>query len=277
LGKNITLLITIPVYTKSQLAKKYLRYYFTASNGSGHGVHSPFVFDFIINVLKDKKKYACYQSIESTRKELLDNNTTIEVEDFGAGSTVMKSNKRKIKDIAASSLKPKKFAQLLYRIAQYYKPTSIIELGTSLGVTTSYLASGNENASVYTCEGSSSIARIAHQNFNTLQLKNIELIQGNFSEILPALLTRINKVDLAFVDGNHRKEPTLDYFYQLLAHSTNETILIFDDIHWSEEMEAAWQEIQNHPSVMLTIDLFFIGIVLLNNNFKAKQSFSIRY
>lgn len=277
MGKNITLLITIPVYTKSQLAKKYLRYYFTASNGSGHGVHSPFVFDFIINVLKDKKKYACYQSIESTRKELLDNNTTIEVEDFGAGSTVMKSNKRKIKDIAASSLKPKKFAQLLYRIAQYYKPTSIIELGTSLGVTTSYLASGNENASVYTCEGSSSIARIAHQNFNTLQLKNIELIQGNFSEILPALLTRINKVDLAFVDGNHRKEPTLDYFYQLLAHSTNETILIFDDIHWSEEMEAAWQEIQNHPSVMLTIDLFFIGIVLLNNNFKAKQSFSIRY
>jgi predicted O-methyltransferase YrrM len=265
------------VYSKFQLTKKYIRYYFSASNGNGHGVHSPFVFDFIIHVLKDKQQYGCYQSIESIRKELLNNETIIEVEDFGAGSTVMKSKERKIKDIARSSLKPKKFAQLLFRIIQYYKPATIVELGTSLGVTTSYLASGNKDAIVYTCEGSSSIADIAQQNFDQLQLKNVQLVQGNFNETLPSLLSKINKIDFAFVDGNHRKEPTLDYFHQLLEHSTNETILIFDDIHWSEEMEAAWQEIQNHPSVTLTIDLFFIGIVLINNNFKVKQQFSIRY
>jgi predicted O-methyltransferase YrrM len=265
------------VYSKSQLAKKYFHYYFTASNGNGHGVHSPFVFDFIIHVLKDKKKYGCYQSIESIRKELLGNETIIRIEDFGAGSTIMKSNERKVKDIARSSLKPKKFAQLLFRIVQYYKPETIVELGTSLGVTTSYLASGNKNATIYTFEGATSIANIAQQNFNALQLNNIELIQGDFSETLPALLAKINKVDLAFIDGNHRKQPTLDYFDQLLAHSTSETILLFDDIHWSEEMEAAWETIQNHPSVTLTIDLFFIGIVLINNNFKVKQRFSIRY
>jgi predicted O-methyltransferase YrrM len=265
------------MYTKLQLTKKYIRYYLSASNGKGHGVHSPFVFDLITNVLRDKRKYDAYPKIEARRKQLLKDNNTIYVEDFGAGSTVMKSNERKISDIAHSSLKPKKFAQLLYRITQYYKPATIVELGTSLGITTSYLASPNKNATVYTCEGAASIAGIAQQNFNALQLNNIELIQGNFSETLPALLNKINKVDLAFVDGNHRKQPTLDYFHQLLAHSTNETILIFDDIHWSEEMEAAWQEIQNHPSVTLTIDLFFIGIVLLNNNFKVKQQFSIRY
>jgi predicted O-methyltransferase YrrM len=265
------------VYTKSQLAKKYLNYYFTASNGNGHGVHSPFVFNFITHVLKDKKEYASYKSIEAIRKGLLKNDKLIEVEDFGAGSTVMKSNERKIKDIARSSLKPKKFAQLLFRIAQYYKPATIVELGTSLGVTTAYLASGNPSAKIYTCEGAQSIATIAQQNFNELRLKNIELVQGNFSETLPKLLSKIHTTDLAFIDGNHRKQPTLDYFDQLLAHSTNETILIFDDIHWSEEMEAAWETIQKHPAVTLTIDLFFIGIVLINKNFKAKQSFSIRY
>ncbi|MEI9933802.1 MAG: class I SAM-dependent methyltransferase [Ferruginibacter sp.] len=260
-----------------QLAKKYLHYYFTASNGKGHGVHSPFVFDFIINVLNDKKEYECYGKIESARKKLLNDETIIQVEDFGAGSTVMKSKERRVKDIARSSLKPKKFAQLLFRITQYYKPTTIVELGTSLGITTSYLASANKNAIVYTCEGSTSIAGIAARNFKQLQLRNIELRKGNFDETLPLLLSTLNKIDLAFVDGNHRKVPTLNYFYKLLDHSKESTILIFDDIHWSEEMEAAWLEIQNHPSVTLSIDLFFIGIVLFKKDFKAKQQFSIRY
>ena len=260
-----------------QLSKKYLNYHFTASNGKGHGVHSPFVFDFITKVLRDKKKYDCYEKIEAVRKELINDLRLIHVDDFGAGSTVMKLNERKISAIARSSLKPKKYAQLLFRIVQYYKPVTIVELGTSFGITTSYLASGNKDATVYTCEGATTIASIAQNNFNKLNLNNIELIQGNFDETLPGLLTKLNKIDLAFIDGNHRKEPTLSYFHQLLNHSAASTILIFDDIHWSEEMEAAWQEIQNHPSVTLSIDLFFIGIIFLNNNFKVKQQFSIRY
>jgi predicted O-methyltransferase YrrM len=278
--KNFLFLILdflFQLYNHFQLAKKYLHYRFTASNGKGHGVHSPFVFDFITNVLNDKKEYECYEKIEAIRKELTNNLQVVHVDDFGAGSVVMKLNERKIKDIARSSLKPKKYAQLLFRIVHHYKPAIIIELGTSLGITTSYLASGNKQAKVHTCEGATNIADIAQNNFNKLGLKNIELIQGNFDETLPLLLTKINKIDLAFIDGNHRKEPTLNYFYQLLDHSTSSTILIFDDVHWSAEMEAAWQEIQNHPSVTLSIDLFFIGIIFLNKNFKAKQQFSIRY
>jgi predicted O-methyltransferase YrrM len=265
------------LYTRFQLAKKYLRYYFTASNGSGHGVHSPFVFDFITNVLKDKNIYGSYNKIEEQRKKLLVNTATIEVEDFGAGSSIFKSNQRIVKNIAATSLKPKKYAQLLFRIAQYYKPATIIELGTSLGITTAYLASGNTNSKVYTCEGSKNIAAIAENNFYELGLKNIELIKGDFDQTLPPLLSKLNKIDLAFIDGNHRKEATLDYFAQLLKHSTNATILIFDDIHWSAEMEAAWTTIQLNPAVTLTIDLFFIGIVLINNDFKVTQHFSVAY
>lgn len=130
---------------------------------------------------------------------------------------------------------------------------------------------------VYTCEGAGSIATIAQNTFDQLQLKNIQLIKGNFSKTLPLLFSKINKVELAFVDGNHRKEPTLHYFRQLLENSSHSATLIFDDIHWSIEMEAAWSEIQQDPAVTLTIDLFFIGLVFVNPEFKVKQHFTIRF
>ena len=221
--------------------------------------------------------YPCYGAIEQQRQQLLQNNEVIEVEDFGAGSAVMKSNKRVIKNIAASSLKPKKFAQLLYRIVQYYQPATTIELGTSLGITTCYLAKGNEAGRVFTFEGSASIATIAQKNFQHLQLKNIRLTLGDFAKTFQPMLNETGKVDLAFIDGNHRKLPTIQYFDQLLRHSSASTILIFDDIHWSEEMEAAWSQIQQHSSVTLSIDLFFIGLVFLHPKFKEKQHFSIRF
>ncbi|MDB5223951.1 MAG: Methyltransferase domain protein [Chitinophagaceae bacterium] len=265
------------MYTRFQLAKKYLHYYLTASNGKGHGVHSPFVFDFIKNVLNDKKDDDSYDSIEKLREELLHDKRIIEVEDYGAGSAVMPLNKRVIKDIADSSLKTKKFAQLLFRIAQYYKSQTIVELGTSLGITTLYLGAANKTSEVFTLEGSKNVAAVAQSNFQKPGLQNIKLLQGNFDDTLPALLSQIQKVDLAFVDGNHRKLPTLNYFDQLINKSTESTILIFDDIHWSAEMEAAWKQIQQHPAVTLTIDLFFIGLVFFRKDFKAKQHFVIRF
>lgn len=265
------------MYTAFQLAQKYLRYYITASNGKGHGVHSPFVFEFIKFVMNDRKTYPCYEKIESVRKNLLKNSAKIKVEDFGAGSTVIKSNERVVSQMAASSLKSPKFGQLLFRLAKYYNPSNIIELGTSFGITASYLASANQNTKLFTIEGSSSIASIAGKNTNNLGIQNVELITGDFGIQLPKLLDRLQEVGLVFIDGNHRKQPTLDYFYQLLKKSTDQTILIFDDIHWSAEMESAWKVIQEDSRVSLTIDLFFIGIVFLRSDFKVKQHFSIRF
>jgi predicted O-methyltransferase YrrM len=265
------------MYSSFTLAKKYARYYFTAANGKGHGVHSPFVFDFIKNVLRDKKTYYCYNSIEQLRSELLTDNSVIEVEDFGAGSTVIKSNSRVVKAIAKSSLKPKKFAQLLFRMVSYYQPQNMVELGTSLGITSAYLASGNSSAPLYTCEGAKSIATIAQQNFNHLGLKNTILLPGDFAKTLPVLLESLNKVDFAFIDGNHRQAPTLQYFEELLQKTHSGSVLVFDDIHWSAEMEAAWATIRNHPAVTLSIDLFFIGIVFFDTSFTVKQHFTIRF
>jgi predicted O-methyltransferase YrrM len=265
------------LFTRFQLTKKYLHYYFAASNGKGHGIHSPFVFDFIKNVLNDKKNYECYYSVEQKRKKLLNDSTVIEVEDFGAGSSVIKTNKRVVKNIAQSSLKPKKFSQLLFRMVNYYQPKTIVELGTSLGITTAYLANGNKKATVFTCEGAKNIAQIAQQTFTTLDIQNINLTEGDFTKTLSPLLSQLKNIDFAFVDGNHRKAPTLDYFEKLLSVSNPSTMLIFDDIHWSAEMEAAWEIIKQHPHVTLTMDLFFIGIVCINPTIKAKQHFTIRF
>jgi predicted O-methyltransferase YrrM len=265
------------LYSRFELTKKYLYYYLLAGSAKGHGVHSPFVFDLIKNVLQDKKKYDCYHEIEERRKALLKNEQVILVEDRGAGSAFIKSRERKVSDIASSSLKSKKYAQLLFRIVQYYQPQTMIELGTSLGITAAYLASGNTNAKLYTCEGAASVASIAGKGFEQLNLRNIELVKGDFAQTLPLVLSGLESVDLAFIDGNHLKEPTLEYFTQLAPRSTASSIFIFDDIHWSPGMEEAWEIIREDRTVTLTIDLFFIGLVFFNPDIKIKQHFSIRF
>lgn len=266
------------MYSPFQLGLKYLRYFFTAFNGKGHGIHSPFVFDLVINVLNDKKKYPAYNSIESIRKKMLQDKTVLTVEDFGAGSTTGLTKQRTIQQIASSSLKKPKYARLLFRLVNYFHSKNILELGTSLGVTTAYLASADQEARVVTMEGAASIASVAASNFKELQLNNIECVIGNFDEKLSSVVNRESPAfSFVFIDGNHRKEPALNYFQQILEKSDESTVFVFDDIHWSKEMEEAWEEIKQHPSVTLTIDLFFIGLVFLRKQQKEKEHFVIRF
>ena len=265
------------MYSKITIARKYLHYWLTSSNGKGHGVHSPFVFDFITKVLNDKKKHPVFHQIELVRLQLLKNKEFIEVEDFGAGSALVKTNLRRVDKMAMSSLKKKKYAQLLFKITSYYQPKTIVELGTSFGITTSYLAAANPSSKIYTLEGDRNISIIALKNFKKLSMENIELIPGAFSKTLPLLLMQQQKFDLIFIDGNHKEEPTIDYFNQFLKHLNENTMMIFDDIHWSREMENAWEFIKNHQSVTLSVDLFFFGIVCFKKDFKEKQHFKIRF
>ncbi len=265
------------MYSRFQLAYQFFQFYLKASSSKGHGIHSPFVFEFINKVLNDRINYPAYQEVEILRKKLLVDKTLLSIEDFGAGSSSSKSNQRSVALIAKNAAKPKKFGQLLYRMVQYYKPDTIIELGTSLGITTCYLASGNSTAKVITLEGANAIAQVATKNFDLLKLKNIGLIKGNFDVTLQSLLTDKSSIDFVFIDGNHRYAPTISYFNQLLCKSNSSTIFVFDDIHWSREMEQAWNEIKNNSSVTCTIDLFFIGFVFFKKEIKEKQHFRIRF
>ena len=265
------------MYSAPQLAVKYARYYLTAANGKGHGIHSPFVYNFIRDVLNDKKKYPAYDLVEGRREMMLHDKRVLEIEDFGAGSVTGNKRQRTVQSIARNALKKPKLARLLFRIVQYYQPAIMIELGTSLGITAAYLALGNPAGKLVTCEGARSVGTVAEENFTTLKIPNISLETGNFDDTLPLVFSKHGNIDFAFVDGNHRAAPTMRYFEQLLQSSNRPAILIFDDIHWSAEMESAWQQIKTHPASMLTIDLFFLGLVFLNDNFKVKQDFVIRF
>jgi predicted O-methyltransferase YrrM len=207
----------------------------------------------------------------------LNDQTVLTIEDFGAGSVVSKTNERTVASIATNAAKPKKYGQLLYRIVKKYQPQTILELGTSLGITSSYLSLAKPDAQPVTLEGSSQIAKKATANFGILELKNIKLIEGNFDNTLPSAIHQLSSIDFAFIDGNHRQEPTERYFQQLLPYMKNDSILIFDDIHWSKEMEQAWNTIKNDNAVRCSIDLFFIGIIFFRQEFKEKQHFVIRF
>ena len=265
------------MYSPLQLAFKYIQYYLKASNGKGHGIHSPFVFEFVTEVLNDKRQFYAYGQIEKIRHNLLLDNRELAIEDFGAGSRTGLTKQRLINAIAQSSLKPKKFSQLLFRMVDHYQPKTILELGTSLGITSSYLATANLDAQLITMEGSTAVATVAKENFKQLNLKNIKIIEGNFDETLSLTIANLSSIDLAFLDGNHRYQPTINYFNEVLKKSHEHTIIILDDVHWSQEMEQAWEEVKQHPQVTMTIDLFFIGIVLLRKDFKVKQDFVVRF
>lgn len=264
-------------YTAFTIGKKYLGYRLRALNGRGHGMHSPFVYDFIRNVLNDRQQYPTYERVEALRKKLRSDKTEIEVLDFGAGSTKSSGNRRQIAAIAKNAAKPAKYGQLLMRLAKYYQPQNILELGTSLGLSTAYLACGNPAAKLITMEGAPSIAEKAGANFRELGLENIQQVIGNFDDTLKNALAAIKKVDLAFIDGNHQLAPTLQYFNEILLHTHNDSILVFDDIHWSDEMEQAWEQIKQHPSTRTSIDLFFVGIIFFRKEFHEVQHFEVKY
>jgi len=240
-----------------------------------HGVHSPFVYRLVDKVFYDATPKNVYTEVENIRKTLLADDCEITIIDLGAGSHVNNNRQKKISDIAAHALKPPKLAQLLYRIAADLQPKNIIELGTCLGVTTIYLQKAAPNAKVYTLEGSPQTAEVAKEEFSKAGLNDIELVTGNFDDTLPGIIDKLDKVDFVFVDGNHQKEATLRYFEWCLPKVYEDTLLIFDDIYWSEGMKEAWAQIKAHPQVMVTVDLFWIGLVFFKKG-RMKEDFLIK-
>ena len=182
---------------------------------------------------------------------------------------------RSLRSMARYDATPPKYGRLLFRLMEYFRPGNVLELGTSLGFGTLYLASPDPNARVVTIERDATLAGHAKTNFETCGIDNVEIIVGDFDNALPAALARLDVVDAAYVDGNHRMVPTLAYFARLKARAHCDTVLIFDDIHWSAEMSAAWESIKADPDVSVTLDLFRMGIALFKPVL-VKQDFAIR-
>jgi predicted O-methyltransferase YrrM len=242
-------------------------------------VHSPFVFNLVTKCLYDRKNYPEYKQLTAYRKSLLANHHTIEVTDFGAGSRVFTSNTRTISKIAKTAGISAKRAELLFRITRYFQPTTILEIGTSLGLATSALALGNPKAKITTLEGCPNTLATVNGNFQNSKFQipnsNVEFVNTEFYSYLKNFQLPTSNFQLIYFDGNHTQEATLDYFDLLLPTITNDTVWIFDDIHWSVDMEAAWEAIKNHPKVTVTIDTFQWGLVFFRTE-QEKEHFTIR-
>lgn len=256
-----------------RLASKYMQYLLFSK--TAHGIHSPFVYELVTKVIRNKNNFYAFDEIERLRKNLLLSRKMITVNDFGTG----KSGNKTIAEIAERSLTGKKYGQLLFRLAHHLKPSFILELGTSLGIGTAYLASANSKARVITIEGSQAIAEEAKKVFDLLNLKNIEIAVGDFDTLLAVVLSGIpHPVPgmLVYIDGNHRQDAVLKYFEQCLEHAGNASVFVLDDIRWSAGMENVWKETIKHPKVTVSIDLFFTGIVFFRKE-QAKEHFVIKY
>lgn len=250
-----------------KFAFRYLNHCVCARNTKGYGVHSPSMFHFIRYVLTEKYPYYAFRDIEKIRMQLLSNKGVIGVTDLGTG----KDRNEQVNQIARKSLKNAKQAQLLFRIIQHFGFVNILELGTSLGVTTMYMASSNSKINCTTLEGCPEISKIAKKNFQKLGLTQIRLFNCNIDEKLDLILNDIGRQDLIFIDANHSYEPLINYFETCLRYIGDNSIIVIDDIYWSDGMLKAWKYIKNHPKVSCTIDLFYMGIVFFNPIFTGKN------
>lgn len=258
--------------------KRYLDYRLSAK--SKYSIHSPFLYDLIIHGLEDQKNYPEYHEIALLKKQLQHNNSKINKCDTGTGKNEVKS----VKQVLRKAALPARYGKLLFRISRYFQSREILELGTSLGVSTFYLGLGqvsDQGSKLISIEGCAETHRIAKDNLDWLKgktnrLSQVQLIYGNIDSTLSSVLKQFNSPDLVFFDANHTREATLEYFGRCKEKAGSRTIFIFDDIYWSEGMEEAWKRIKNDPGVTMTIDLYRLGLVFFDPGL-SKQDFRIRF
>jgi predicted O-methyltransferase YrrM len=251
--------------------KTFITYWLDAVDE--HSLHSPFLFDLYTKVIKIEEEGI--PEIENLRTQLLQDARELTVEDFGKGSKHLKTQNRKISDIAKTSLSEPKFSRLYLRLVKHVKAKNIIDLGTSLGINTLYLAKKSD-AKVFTFEGSPEIAEIADITFEFGASKNIELIKGNIDSTIYSNLSRMPKADFVFMDANHQYDATMKYFNWLLMKIHHSSILVVDDIHDNAGMEKAWTEIRNHGLVYVSVDLYRCGILFFDPSL-TKQHAVLRF
>jgi predicted O-methyltransferase YrrM len=257
--------------------RKYLEYIIRGK--SIYRLHSPFVFEFAANILKDKRHFYAFDQVEQRRQQLLKRRDRFERTDLGAGSRSRSIQRPSVSEVTRSSAIPARYGRLLFRMVRYFDLKNIIELGSCTGIGSLYLASAMGNGKLVTLEGDPVLALVSRESLDHFAPDGSDatVINEEFDEGLPAVLEELGSVDLAFVDGNHCREATLAYFETLLPYCHEHSILVFDDINWSVDMAGAWKTIRQHPSVRLTIDLHRMGLVFFRKENREVEHFTLYY
>jgi len=256
-----------------RLFVRFLRHYFRAR--TRYDIHSPFVYQLIEEVVEDNRQYYAFPEIEHLRWRLRKNKRKISITDYGAGSKVIASSSRSIASIARYSAVSASTGQQLFRLANLFHPKKMLELGTSLGISTAYQKTAVLNAEMISIEGCPETAQLAQQHLQAFEFSNLDIRTGSFSQLLPTALQDLSKLDYLYLDGDHRRGASLEYFQTCLEYAHENSIFIIADIHWSAEMEDAWRQMKNHPNVTLSIDLFHLGLLFFRKEQKTKEHYSL--
>lgn len=259
---------------KIKLLIRFLHFYWNAQ--TSYRLHSPFIFQFAREILDDQRMFYAFPVIERLRKSLKRNRTKLTVTDHGAGSKIQNDKQRSVRQLVKYSASSPFYCQVLFKTINAYQPLNILELGTSVGISSLYQAAGlGTGGRLITLEGCPQIAQVAKENIEMVDAQNIELRVGRFEDTLVPALEELKRLDYVFIDGNHREKPTIEYFETCLQYAHEASIFVFDDIHWSEGMEAAWRYIQQHSKVTMSIDLFSCGLVFLRTQNKTKLHYQL--
>ncbi len=251
----------------------FMRFYRKAQ--TLYDVHSPYVARFIGEVLEDDRQYYAFPTIEGYRKQLLENHTSLSIRDLGAGSQVSDTTSRTISDLARHTPVSPRVGRLLFRLVNFQKPKHLLELGTSLGISGMYQSAAAPSKPMWTIEGNPASAEFAQRQFRRIGLLNTQVYNAPFEEALPALLEQMDGLDYAFVDGNHRYEPTERYVNWMLEKVHPGTIIVLADIYWSKEMRAVWDKLRYRPEVRASIDLYDVGLLLFRSEFAEQQHWTL--
>lgn len=254
---------------------KYIPYLLTSRHSRGHGIHSPFVYDFVTNVLRGPD-HTDYKQIERLKEDLKHDFSELHIIDPGAGS---QSGAEKILSaayIVNHTSVNSKFGRLIARLVDWLSPSTIIELGTGAAFSTMYMAVAADQCKIFSIEGCPEIAKLAERNITKLGLFNTEIITGSFTDLLPSLLPKIHHTLLVFIDGDHRGSHLINYFESILPFTNENSVFVFDDIRWSGSMEKAWKDIIKREEISVSIDLFRMGILFMKRNI-FKQHYVIRF
>jgi len=256
-------------------AGSFLRHLFKSGHYKGHGIHSPFTFYVISELFFEKTPFYAFKKTDAAREMLLKSKEQVAVKTMGA-SSVDKSPQKKVCKIVRQGSIPPRYGTFIFRLINHFEARNILELGTGTGYGTLFLALPDSRSRVTTIEGNPGLCQVAGNLFETAKVNNVNVVNGAFEKVLPEELAKTDKLDFVFFDGDHRLEPTLKYFEMCLPKIHNDSVFVFDDIHWSKDMEKAWNAIVANPRVTVSLDLYRIGVVFFRKEC-TKQHFVLRH
>ena len=239
--------------------------------------HSPSLFRLFTNCCNEQDYPESFDRIERQRDKLKSSSELITRKDFGAGSKHNpESKKERISAIASHALSFPFQCRFLSRLAGFIHPEVIVEFGTSLGISASYLAAGAPEAKVYTVEGDPAVSAVASSVFLNLGLSNISIHTLSFDQYIEGLPDNRLMVDLLFLDGHHTSVATMRYYQAMRKYLHPSSVVIIDDLYWSADMQACWQKLIALPEVTQSVDCFHFGMLFLNPDFQQKENHIIR-